>query len=85
MNFNAALAYYEDLMLDRYLDELDRRGEMANAVQDLGWANDWSEWPEIFKRCRELDHDVISVKKGECLHEDRCDICGYKYMVDSSD
>lgn len=58
---------------------------------DLGWANGWKEKPAIVKRCQEqLGHrpQEFTPDAGipyKCFtHYVRCDICGYRYKVDSS-
>jgi len=59
-------------------------------VKNLGWANGWSETPEIVKKCRELGHqrsdnsDAPGVPYKCFVHTVRCDICGYVYKYDSS-
>lgn len=51
-------------------------------IQGLGWANGWTETPEIVKNCT---HKQIVEQTGRCEHRHTCEICGYTYMVDSSD
>jgi hypothetical protein len=63
---------------------------MEPVVKNLGWANGWSETPEIVKKCRELNHDVSDKSDApgvpyKCFTNTvRCDICGYYYKYDSS-
>jgi len=62
---------------------------MNDTVKNLGWANSWSEDPEIVKKCRALGHKVSDRNLDPTWHgldnEVRCDICGYVYHYDSSD
>lgn len=58
-------------------------------VADLGWANGWEKEPEIVSRCRGYGHKVSRVDNGP-PHRGldnvvQCEICWYKYHVDSSD
>ena len=58
-------------------------------MEDLGWANNWRETPEIVKKCRALKHsrtdkDVGPPHRG-LEHVVTCEICGYVYRYDSSD
>jgi len=59
------------------------------AVQDFGWANSWSETPDLVKKCREAGHKVSDIDVGPPFrgleNVVRCDICGYVYRYDSSD
>ena len=53
------------------------------AMIDLGYANGWGkETPEIVQKC---PHREESRSVGRCLREYYCLICGFKYLVDSSD
>jgi hypothetical protein len=70
---------YKDLT-KHYKRKYLRRKSMKN----LGFVNGWIETPEELKKCRELGHDIIIKKIGYHLDEYRCDICKYKYQVDSS-
>jgi len=49
-------------------------------MSDLGYANGWSETPAVVEKC---NHAPERKKIGNCLHEVKCDICNYKYKVDS--
>jgi len=51
-------------------------------IKGLGWANGWTEIPEIVKNCT---HKQKVEQTGRCEHRHTCEICGYTYMVDSSD
>lgn len=51
-------------------------------LKDLGYANSWKETPEIVERCKCVGW-IRNI--GRCLNEYGCSICGYKYIVDSSD
>ncbi len=52
--------------------------------KDLGYANGWSETPEIIKECEKQHHKQYSHNVGNCLTEYGCGACKYSYMVDSS-
>lgn len=52
-------------------------------IKYLGWANGWgNETPEIVLKCT---HRQKVERTGRCEHRHTCEICGYTYMVDSSD
>lgn len=57
---------------------------------DLGYANGWVgrdgkiKLPEIVKICEKKGHVKQRTTVGRCLTEYSCEICGYKYLVDSS-
>jgi len=53
-------------------------------ITDLGYANSWFATPYLVERCNELGHEVQEEKLGECLRKVSCNLCKYKYMVDSS-
>jgi hypothetical protein len=57
--------------------------------KNLGWANDWTEDPEIIKKCKEAKHPTSDVDVGPphrgIEHVVKCDICNYVYRYDSSD
>lgn len=53
-------------------------------VRDLGWANGWKATPEVVSKCLEAGHKRDDWEMGRCDHEIRCDICGYRYRMDSS-
>jgi hypothetical protein len=59
------------------------RGDTVN----LGYANGWvyDKTPTIVEICDKQKHKLWSRNVGKCLTEYGCDICGYKYKVDSSD
>ncbi len=65
-----------------------KMSEIKSVVKNLGWANDWSEKPDIVKKCHELKHKRIDINHDPSMHglhhEVRCDICGYVYHYDSS-
>ena len=50
-------------------------------LKDLGYANGWKEDPEIVKKCQHVK-EVKNI--GNCLNEYSCEICGFKFKVDSS-
>jgi hypothetical protein len=53
--------------------------------ESFGYANGWKEVPPYIKKCEELGHKKYSKNVGRCLTEYGCEICGYTYLVDSSD
>jgi len=54
-------------------------------LEHLGYANGWDKTPEIVHECREKGHLGYAGNVGRCLTEYGCEVCGYKYLVDSSD
>jgi hypothetical protein len=60
-------------------------GDMKEEMNDLGYANGWRDTPEEVQKCNDLGHRGYSINRGNCLNEYGCEICGYKYLVDSSD
>lgn len=52
---------------------------------DFGTANGWLETPELVKRCVGKKHSPKQTGIGRCLTEVKCELCRYKYTVDSSD
>jgi len=54
-------------------------------LEDLGYANGWVETPLIVQNCEELEHVKQYRNLGGCQHAYWCDICMYRYKVDSSD
>jgi len=59
---------------------------MSDTYVDLGWMNDWSTFPEAYKKCLELKHkkrDISHCEDGS-HHEVICDICHTIYHYDSS-
>lgn len=48
-------------------------------------ANGWLELPSLVTICLEKKHSVEKKGIGRCLTEVKCDICKYKYQIDSSD
>jgi hypothetical protein len=52
-------------------------------LKSLGYANGWGDsTPELVAKC---EHVGYTKNIGNCLNEFGCEICGYKYLVDSSD
>jgi hypothetical protein len=52
----------------------------------LGYMNGWGgDVPPIVKQCRQKNHTLSQENVGRCLNQYTCHICGYSYMVDSSD
>ena len=66
--------------------------EQKKALKYLGFANGWSEVPEIVARCHETPGHPVHYADGDtperpqynCVTSHRCDECGYIYDVDSS-
>ena len=54
-------------------------------MKNLGYANGWAETPEEVVRCQELKHPRWSRNLGRCDNEYGCDVCDFKYQIDSSD
>jgi len=54
-------------------------------MQDLGYVNGWEKTPDIVHECREKGHLGYAKTVGNCLREFGCEICAYKYLIDSSD
>ena len=52
---------------------------------DLGYANGWKDTPKILRTCNKRKHFMYIKTVGKCLNEYGCELCGYKYLVDSSD
>lgn len=52
---------------------------------DFGQANSWFETPELVKRCVARKHSPKQTGVGRCLTEVKCELCRYKYLIDSSD
>jgi len=53
----------------------------------FGYANSWSEYPEVIQNCRAQGHKVKDYRIGGAYghnNEVRCDICRYMYRYDSS-
>lgn len=72
-DFNMRKSFYEESKL------------RAQGLRDLGYANGWEKTPDIVKACKAREHIQEIVNLGRCLNEYRCEECGYKYKVDSSD
>ncbi|MEN6404014.1 MAG: hypothetical protein ABFD94_18875 [Armatimonadia bacterium] len=58
---------------------------MAPTLVNLGMANGWKEYPPIVCACLDAKHPQQQRTIGRCLTEFRCETCGYRYEVDSSD
>ena len=58
---------------------------------DLGYANDWVEKgelpPDIYMKCKTSSppHVIGYSTVGNCKTRYVCRVCGYTYLVDSSD
>jgi hypothetical protein len=62
------------------------KGEGKKVPVSLGYANGWgSKTPEIVLECEKLGHRQYSKNEGRCLNRYGCEICGYYYLIDSSD
>lgn len=59
---------------------------MTEYIKDLGYANGWSETPEIVEKCKKLGHKIESEKDlaFNCVNHYWCPICNYRYSIDSS-
>ncbi len=57
---------------------------MANKkMTDCGYANEWGkDTPEIVAKC---EHVGYGKHLDNALNEYGCEICGFSYLVDSSD
>lgn len=62
---------------------------VAQRPTNLGYANGWSETPEVVKACRQKQHGksgyMRETRLGNCLTQYECGECNYYYRVDSSD
>ena len=58
-------------------------------MKNLGWANGWTEAPEIVKKCKEAGHQPKHEERGPrnrgLENVVTCEECGYIYRYDSSD
>lgn len=54
-------------------------------MTDLGYANGWTETPEIVKKCRENEHVTKKKIIGNCVTQYYCHLCLYTYKIDSGD
>jgi len=64
---------------------MDMQSTAHEKLADLGYANGWGgKAPDIVRACRASKHSCKATDLGRCLTEWRCEICGYKYKVDSS-
>lgn len=52
---------------------------------NFGTANGWTETPDLVKRCVAKKHSPGQIGIGKCLTEVKCELCRYKYTIDSSD
>lgn len=54
-------------------------------MSDLGYANGWGDdVPQIRLNCKASGHVTQEETIGRCLREVRCEVCNYKFKVDSS-
>lgn len=57
-------------------------------MKNLGYMNEWYkedlERDNILLECENENHELSKEIIGNCLTEYTCEICGYKYRVDSS-
>lgn len=49
-------------------------------MSDLGYANGWGETPAVVEKCQ---HNPGREKIGNCLWGVRCEVCNYKFKIDS--
>ena len=66
-------------------DPAPETGEGNIIRMDLGYANGWEKTPPIVEACKALGHVQGSRNEGNCLTRYGCDLCGFTYLVDSSD
>jgi hypothetical protein len=66
-------------------DQQSKELETSDNFIDFGAANGWLETPELVKRCVAKKHSPKQTGVGRCLTEVRCELCRYKYLIDSSD
>ena len=50
---------------------------------DLEYSNGWTNTPEIVIKCRLLKHEIEIKNVSRCVTEYSCEICDYKYKIDS--
>jgi len=53
--------------------------------KDYGYVNGWAETPEEVRECERKHHRMYSKPRGKCDTEYGCEICKFKFRVDSSD
>lgn len=53
--------------------------------KDLGYSNGWGKIPDIVEKCEKKHHKLSAVKVDRGVTEYFCDICKYKYRIDSTD
>lgn len=67
---------------------LKEKQQRSRETVDLGWANGWTEDPQILKDCKKAEHPRRETNRDPSWHglhtEVRCDICNYIYHYDSS-
>ncbi len=64
----------------------ERKSEPATARKNLGFVNGWKETPQIVSDCEAAGHKRRGTHDGtRCLSETFCDICNYKFSMDSGD
>lgn len=66
-------------------DQQSKELETGSNFIDFGAANGWTEPPELVKRCVARKHSPKQTGIGRCLTEVRCELCRYRYLIDSSD
>lgn len=52
-------------------------------MSDLGTANGWTETPLLVEKCEAAGHKTQEKPIGRCLREVRCEVCNYKFQIDS--
>jgi len=57
-------------------------GENREELKSLGYANSWQGTPAIVQNCK---HPREAKNEGRCLNRYTCKLCGFAFLVDSSD
>lgn len=60
-----------------------RRPLRPDEWEDCGCANGWGD--NVPERVRDCKHITVDREIGRCLRETSCDICKYRFTVDSGD
>lgn len=68
-----------------YGTERDSGYYVHDAYKDYGYVNGWTETPEEVRECERKRHRMFTRAIGRCVTEYGCEICGFKFQVDSSD
>jgi hypothetical protein len=57
-------------------------------ITNLGYANGWQQGGDnqkVISVCKNVGHVRSSFQVSKSIIEYQCDICGYKYRIDSGD